>query len=61
LTFSTQVGGVNQTDQGFFYSGINASQADVYSTTASQKFGEGFMYKKNNTLDPYSSQDGAGS
>lgn len=61
LTFSTQVGGVNQTDQGFFYSGINASQPDVYSTTASQKFGDGFMYTKNNTLSPYSSQDGAGS
>jgi hypothetical protein len=61
LTFSTQVGGVNQTDQGFFYSGINANQPDVYSTTASQKFGEGFMYKKNNTISPYSSEDGAGS
>jgi hypothetical protein len=61
LTFSTQIGGVNQTDQGFFYSGINASQPDVYSTTASQKFGDGFMYTKNNTLSPYSSQDGAGS
>ena len=61
LTFSTQVGGVNQTDQGFFYSGINASQPDVYSTTSAQKFGEGFLYKKNNTLSPYSSQDGAGS
>jgi hypothetical protein len=46
LTFSTQIGGVNQTDQGFFYSGINASQPDVYSTTASQKFGDGFMYTK---------------
>jgi len=61
LTFSTQVGGVNQTDQGFFYSGINASQPDVYSTTSPQKFGEGFLYEKNNTLSPYSSQDGAGS
>lgn len=61
LTFSTQVGGVNQTDQGFFYSGINASQPDVYSSTANQKFGDGFMYTKNNALGPYSSQDGAGS
>ena len=61
LVFSTQIGGVNQTDQGFFYSGLNASQPDIYSSTNSQKFEDGFMYTKNNTLSPYSSQDGAGS
>ena len=61
LTFSTQIGGVNQTDQGLFYSGVNANQPDVYSTTSAQKFGEGFMYTKNNAKAPYSSEDGAGS
>lgn len=61
LTFSTQIGGVNQTDQGFFYSGVNSNQPDVYSSTSNQKFGDGFMYTKNNTKAPYSSEDGAGS
>lgn len=61
LVFSTQIGGTNQTDQGFFYSGQNANQPDVYSSTSTQKFGDGFMYLKDNVLGPYSSQDGAGS
>ena len=65
LVFSTQIGGVNQTDQGFFYSGEKANQRDVYSTaaaTAAQNFNEGFLYNKLNALGPYSSgQDGAGS
>jgi hypothetical protein len=61
LVFSTQIGGTNQTDQGFFYSGLNANQPDVYSSTSTQKFGDGFMYTKNNVLGPYSSEDGAGS
>ena len=65
LVFSTQIGGVNQTGQGFFYSGEQANQRDVYSTaaaTAAQNFNEGFLYNKLNALGPYSSgQDGAGS
>ena len=64
LVFSTQIGGVNQTGQGFFYSGAQADQRDVYSTaaaTAAQNFNEGFLYNKLNVLGPYSSKDGAGS
>jgi hypothetical protein len=64
LVFSTQIGGTNQTDQGFFYSGEKANQKDVYSVaaaTAQQNFDDGFLYAKKNELDPYSSEDGAGS
>ena len=57
-------GGTNQTDQGFFYSGEKANQKDIYSVdaaTAQQNFDDGFLYAKKNDLDPYSSEDGAGS
>ena len=65
LVFSTQIGGVNQTDQGLFYSGVMASgQADRYSSTAgnaNERFAGGFYYPKLNTLAPYSpTQDGSG-
>ena len=59
LVFSTQIGGTNQTDQGFFYSGEKANQKDRYGKTVNaQTFDEGFMYIKNNALGPYSSEDG---
>ena len=63
LVFSTQIGGTNQIDQGFFYSGEKADQKDVYSVapaTSDQNFANGFLYPKNNSLPEYSSgQDGA--
>jgi len=61
LVFSTQLGGTNQIDQGFFYSGISSNQPDVYSTTKAGKFDDGFLYEKNNNKAPYSPEDGAGS
>ena len=62
LVFSTQIGGTNQKEQGFFYSGEKAHQRDVYSSTVAQNnFDEGFLYPKANILEPYSSEDGAGS
>ena len=62
LVFSTQIGGVNQTNQGLFYSGISGQVADRYSSTAgnaNERFAGGFYYPKKNSLAPYSpSQDG---
>tara|TARA_R100001460_G_scaffold25427_1_gene51119 strand:- start:5695 stop:7068 length:1374 start_codon:yes stop_codon:yes gene_type:complete len=67
LTFSTQIGGDNQTDQGFFYSGACTQGGivnlpDNYGTSFGGKnFDQGFFYKKANAKAPYSSDDGAGS
>lgn len=61
LVFSTQIGGVNQTDQGFFYSGISADQKVGYDKNASTTdfVQGGFFYPKSNTKAPYSaSEDG---
>ena len=59
LVFSTQIGGVNQTDQGFFYSGAAGAARDKYSsTTASDVFANGFVYLKNNDKAKYSASDG---
>jgi len=64
LVFSTQIGGVNQTDQGFFYSGAAGAQPDKYSSTQSTAtngiFSGGFLYAKNNNASKttYSSLDG---
>jgi hypothetical protein len=63
LVFSTQIGGVNQTDQGFYYSGSAAGQRDIYGNTpasADQNLPLGFLYDKKNILPKYSSLDGAG-
>ena len=53
LVFSTQLGGTNQIDQGFFYSGISSNQPDVYSSSKAGKFDEGFLYEKRNDKAPY--------
>jgi hypothetical protein len=59
LVFSTQIGGVNQTDQGFFYSGAAGATRDKYSATAaSDVFQQGFLYFKNNDKGKYSASDG---
>ena len=67
LTFSTQIGGSNQTGQGFFYSGENATQPDVYDDKkdscnlpvgATTGFNQGYFYEKKNALKPYSNEDG---
>jgi len=61
LTFSTQIGGVNQTDQGFFYSGANADQKVGYDkqTYTNNTVTGGFYYPKFNTKGKYSqSEDG---
>lgn len=74
LTFSTQIGGDNQTDQGFFYSGActnggNTTLPDHYGTTEGgsfegKNFERGFYYVKNQAADDpskgqYSSADGS--
>ena len=67
LTFSTQIGGDNQVDQGFFYSGACTAGGvvnlpDNYGTSfGGRNFKQGFFYKKANAKAPYSSDDGAGS
>ena len=67
LTFSTQIGGDNQVDQGFFYSGACTAGGVVnlpenYSTSFGGKnYPQGFYYQKNNDKGVYSSDDGAGS
>ena len=59
LVFSTQIGGVNQTDQGFFYSGAAGAARDKSSATAaSNVFQDGFLYLKNNAKGKYSASDG---
>jgi len=69
LVFSSQIGGANQTGQGFFYSGQNAVQPDIYDPKAGSAgagvplnktgFNAGFFYKKDNALAPYSpTEDG---
>jgi len=61
LVFSTQIGGVNQTDQGFFYSGSAGAKPDKYASpqSATNIFPNGFLYFKNNEKEPYSEgQDG---
>tara|TARA_Y100000114_G_scaffold139289_1_gene143142 strand:+ start:15571 stop:16926 length:1356 start_codon:yes stop_codon:yes gene_type:complete len=68
LTFSTQIGGDNQIDQGFFYSGACTDGGEIdlptaYATAfgAGKNFPQGFFYTKVNDKAPYSSDDGAGS
>ena len=62
LTFSTQIGGTNQTGQGFFYSGQSGFQSDVYVDKENQAettgIDYGYLYKKDNSKAPYSSEDG---
>tara|TARA_R100000231_G_scaffold76174_4_gene59324 strand:- start:13068 stop:14339 length:1272 start_codon:yes stop_codon:yes gene_type:complete len=60
LVFSTQIGGTNQTDQGFFYSGVAGAASDVYNNLdqASPNIPYGFYYAKANDRKPYSSEDG---
>ena len=73
LVFSTQIGGSNQTGQGFFYSGLKGYLPDIYDdregaagqvnvgTMASRQtgFAAGYFYKKDNAKAPYSpSEDG---
>ena len=56
LVFSTQIGGVGQTDAGFFYSGYNGIQPDRYSTSvgnSDEQFPAGFYYPKLNAMGPY--------
>lgn len=53
LTFSTQIGGDNQIDQGLFYSGAAGSQPDQYDTASPESFANGFYYLKANTKKPY--------
>jgi hypothetical protein len=68
LTFSTQIGGDNQIDQGFFYSGACTAGGEInlptnYATAmgSAKNFPKGFFYAKNNEKGVYSSDDGAGS
>ena len=68
LTFSTQIGGDNQIDQGFFYSGACTAGGETnlptnYATAMStaKNFPKGYFYAKNNSKGVYSSDDGAGS
>ena len=62
LTFSTQIGGTNQTGQGFFYSGLSGVQSDVYVDKLNQAEVTGipyeYLYTKGLSNAPYSSQDG---
>ncbi len=65
LIFSTQIGGDNQIDQGFFYSGAATAGGvinipDNYATSfGGRNFAEGFYYAKLNAKAPYSSSDGS--
>ena len=68
LTFSTQIGGDNQIDQGFFYSGACTAGGVTnlptnYATAmgSAKNFPKGYFYAKNNEKGVYSSDDGAGS
>jgi|GEM_PF-2160403 len=61
LVFSTQIGGINQTNQGFFYSGENAEQKVGYNKVANaNNFVErGYFYTKEGGKAPYSpTEDG---
>ena len=66
LTFSTQIGGDNQIDQGFFYSGACTAGGEIdlpaaYATAfgVGKNFPKGYFYAKVNSKSPYSSDDGA--
>lgn len=62
LVFSTQIGGVNQTNQGFFYSGVNAEQKVGYDKVANANnfVNRAFFYPKLNEKAPYSpTEDGS--
>jgi len=65
LTFSTQIGGDNQTDQGFFYSGACTAGGEInlpdnYGTSfGGRNFPRGYFYKKNQVKGPYSAADGS--
>jgi len=65
LTFSTQIGGDNQTDQGFFYSGACTAGGvtnlpDNYGTSfGGRNFPRGYFYKKNQVKGKYSASDGS--
>ena len=65
LTFSSQIGGTNQTGQGFFYSGQSGLQSDVYVDRGSEDtsvtntgISTAYLYQKYNSKAPYSSEDG---
>jgi hypothetical protein len=65
LTFSTQIGGDNQIDQGFFYSGACTAGGEVnlpdhYGTSfGGRNFARGYFYKKNQVKGKYSAGDGS--
>lgn len=65
LTFSTQIGGDNQIDQGFFYSGACTAGGEVnlpdnYGTSfGGRNFSRGYFYKKNQVKGKYSAGDGS--
>ena len=65
LTFSTQIGGDNQTDQGFFYSGAATAGGTVNipshygGSFGGRNFPRGYFYEKNQTKGPYSASDGS--
>ena len=65
LSFSTQIGGDNQIDQGFFYSGAFTAggvvnQPDNYGTSfVGRNFPRGYYYKKNQVKGKYSASDGS--
>lgn len=65
LTFSTQIGGDNQTDQGFFYSGACTAGGEInlpdnYGTSfGGRNFPRGYFYKKNQVKGKYSAGDGS--
>ena len=65
LTFSTQIGGDNQIDQGFFYSGACTAGGEVnlpdhYGTSfGGRNFPRGYFYKKNQVKGKYSAGDGS--
>tara|TARA_Y100000004_G_scaffold165748_1_gene196841 strand:- start:3044 stop:4390 length:1347 start_codon:yes stop_codon:yes gene_type:complete len=65
LTFSTQIGGDNQIDQGFFYSGAYTAggvinRPDQYGGTfGGRNFARGYFYKKNQVKGKYSASDGS--
>ena len=61
MVFSTQIGGVNQTNQGFFYSGANAEQKVGYDKVANENnvVTGAYFYPKLNDKGQYSfSHDG---
>ena len=65
LTFSSQIGGTNQTGQGFFYSGQSGKMSDVYVDRGGEDVSADntgiyttYLYQKYNDKAPYSSEDG---